>query len=117
MVPVLVGALGWVVLPFVADNTVLALAALVLATSGTLAAMGPFWSLPPTMLSGAAMAGGIALVTTLAGLGNFLSPILVGWLVDRTGSLAAGQFYFAALLALGGAVVAFSRVKAKPLAT
>ncbi|MBB5987115.1 MFS transporter [Sphingobium lignivorans] len=109
LIPALVGAVGWSLLPFVAQNTSLALIALAVATSGTFSAMGPFWSLPSTMLSGRAMAGGIALVTTLAGLGNFLSPILVGWLVDRTGSLAAGQFYFAGLLALGTAGVLVSQ--------
>lgn len=113
VVPVLVGALGWAALPFVADNLALALAALTLATTGTLAAMGPFWSLPATMLSKTAMAGGIALVTTLAGLGNFLSPILVGWLTDRTESLAAGQLYYGALLLIGGAAVAFSRLEGR----
>lgn len=109
VISVLAGALGWTALPFVADDVALALAALTLATTGTLAAMGPFWSLPATMLSKAAMAGGIALVTTLAGFGNFLSPILVGWLTDHTGSLAAGQFYYGALLLVGGAAVTFFR--------
>ena len=109
VISVLVGALGWAALPFVADEVVLALVALTVATTGTLAAMGPFWSLPAAMLSKTAMAGGIALVTTLAGLGNFLSPILVGWLTDHTGSLAAGQLYYGTLLLLGGAAVTFFR--------
>ncbi len=114
VLPILIGALGWIALPAVSDSVPLALVALTVATTGSLAAMGPFWSLPPAMLSGAAVAGGIALVTTLAGLGNFLSPILVGWLVDQTGSLAAGQVYFGVLMLIGGGALAFSRIGARP---
>ena len=73
--------------------------------AGTLAAMGPFWTLPTTLMSSGATAGGFALITTIAGLGNFLSPIFVGWLSDRTGSLAAGQYYFAALLGIGACLL------------
>jgi len=113
-VPVLLGAFGWIALPAVSDSVPLALIALTVATTGSLAAMGPFWSLPPAMLSGTAVAGGIALVTTLAGLGNFLSPVLVGWLVDQTGSLAAGQVYFGVLMLIGGGALALSRIGARP---
>jgi D-galactonate transporter len=103
--PACAAAVGWLLLPFAATNTVAALLLLTLAASGTLAAMGPYWSLPASFLSGSAVAGGIALISTIAGFGNFISPILVGYLTRYTGSLTAGQVYFGALLLVGAALM------------
>jgi len=103
-IPAILSAVGWGSLPFAAGNPALALLLLTLATAGSLAAMGPYWTLPTAYLSGASAAGGIALITTIAGFGNFISPILVGQISRRTGSLAAGQIYFAVLLLLGAAL-------------
>ena len=67
--------------------------------------MGPFWALPAMYLSRQAAAGGIALISTLAGVGSLISPVIVGWLNGATHTLAAGQFYLAALLMLGAVTV------------
>jgi MFS family permease len=101
----LVSALGWGMLPFVARNPALSLAALTLTTVGTLGAMGPFWTMPSALLTGPARAGGIALITTLGGIGSFFSPWLVGWLSTHTGSLASGQYYYAGLMFFGAVVL------------
>jgi MFS family permease len=113
VVPSLIAAVGWALLPSVADDTLPAMLVLCLATLGTLAAMGPFWSLPPTLLKGGAAAGGIAMISTIAAAGNFISPIFVGWLSDTTGSLAIGQYYFALLFAVGTMLMLLG-VKARP---
>jgi MFS family permease len=105
VIPAVLSAVGWGLLPLAARSPAMALMLLILATSGSLAAMGPFWTLPASYLSGAATAGGIALITTVAGFGNFISPILVGQITRITGSLASGQVYFAALLLLGVALL------------
>jgi MFS-type transporter involved in bile tolerance (Atg22 family) len=41
----------------------------------------------------------------MLGLGSFVSPVLVGWLSERTHAFAAGEFYYAAVLLLGGAAL------------
>jgi D-galactonate transporter len=113
-IPAAVAAIGWLLLPFAAKQPVLALLLLTLTASGTLAAMGPFWSLPASFLSGPAVAGGIALITTIAGFGNFISPILVGYFTRASGTLAAGQVYFGILLLLGaGLMLAVVRAPAQ----
>jgi MFS family permease len=101
VVPAAISAAGWALLPLAARSPMAALTLLTCATAGSLAAMGPFWTLPTTFLTGGAVAGGIALITTIAGFGNFISPILVGQITHYTGSLAAGQAYFAVLLVIG----------------
>jgi MFS family permease len=107
VVPALAGALGWGLLPLAANSPVLSIALQTVAISGTFAAMGPFWTVPGLLLTGSAAAAGVALVSTIAGFGNFISPIIVSELAELTGSLGAGQIYFAVLLLLGSSVLLF----------
>jgi MFS family permease len=100
-IPAFVAAIGWAALPSVQSSVPLSMLMLTLATAGTLSLTGPFWTLPSTFLSGKAAAGGIALLSTFAGMGSVFSPMLVGWLSSTTGSLAMGQYYFAALMLFG----------------
>jgi MFS family permease len=109
-IPAFVAAIGWAALPSVQSSVPLSMLMLTLATAGTLSLTGPFWTLPSTFLSGKAAAGGIALLSTFAGMGSVFSPMLVGWLSSTTGSLAMGQYYFAALM-LFGAVTLLVGVK------
>jgi ACS family tartrate transporter-like MFS transporter len=84
----------------------LALLSLALVPIGHCAAYGPFWSMPTRFLTGAAAAGGIALVVTIANVGGFLGPTLIGAMKDRTGThgpafmLLGACALIAALLAL-----------------
>ncbi len=105
VIPAVLGAVGWLCLPLSAHSPPLSLLLLTLAASGTLAAMGPFWTLPATVLSGTAAVGGIALITAISGFGNFISPILVGQLSRYTHSLATGQLYFGVLLLVGASLL------------
>jgi len=114
-IPAFVAAIGWAALPSVQSSVPLSMLMLTLATAGTLSLTGPFWTLPSTFLSGKAAAGGIALLSTFAGMGSVFSPMLVGWLSSTTGSLAMGQYYFAALM-LFGAVTLLVGVKPDALA-
>ena len=52
--------------------------ALTFAAVGDLGTRGPFWSLPTRFLTGSAAAAGIALINTMASLGGFVGPSMVG---------------------------------------
>jgi MFS transporter, ACS family, tartrate transporter len=69
------------------------------------AALPCFWPLPTAMLSGAAAAGGIALINALGNLGGFVGPFFVGWMKDLTGAFASGLFGLAAFMILSGVIV------------
>jgi MFS family permease len=99
--PLLVAAAGWCVMPLLVHLPWVSIAVMTLVASATFAFTGPFWSMPTALLSGTAAAGGLGVITTMLGLGSFVSPVLVGWLIDRTHSLAAGEYYFAAVLCVG----------------
>jgi nitrate/nitrite transporter NarK len=109
--PALAAGLGWCALPLATGHAGLSLALTILISAGSFAATAPFWTLPSLYLSGTAAAGGIATITTLGGLGAFVSPAVVGFLTSETGSLALGQCYYGLLLCLGaGMLVLGTRV-------
>lgn len=99
------GSIG-IVASVYAGNPMLAMAGLTLGAVGILAAMPTFWAMPTRMLTGAAAAGGIALVNTLGNAAGIAGPYLTGWFSDTTGSqrvgmwVIAGFLLFAALIAL-----------------
>jgi MFS family permease len=99
--PLMVAALGWCCMPWIAHNPWLSILAMTVIASATFSFTGPFWSMPTTLLSGAAAAGGLGAITSVLGLGSFISPVLIGWLIDRTHTLAAGELYLAIVLLLG----------------
>lgn len=77
-------------------NPVLKMIALTIAGAGIFGCLPVFWTLPTAFLSGAAAAGGIALINSIGNLAGFAGPYVVGVLKDRTGSYTPG------LLSLAG---------------
>jgi D-galactonate transporter len=100
--PAAAGALGLVLSVAWAHNTVLAMAALTLATAGIITTLPLFWSLPTAFLAGAGAAAGIAMVNSIGNLAGFLSPYAVGWLKQATGANDSGMYMLAAFMVLGG---------------
>jgi ACS family tartrate transporter-like MFS transporter len=92
-----VGAIGLVLTALMVDP-VLIMIMLVITSMGASSSGPIFWTLPTAMLTGAAAAGGIALINVLANLGGFFGPYLFGLIKDATG----GSFTFGLIaLALG----------------
>jgi D-galactonate transporter len=86
-------------------QTTLAIAALTVATAAILTAFAQFWRLPTLVLGGDAAAAGIAIISSVANLSGFVSPYLIGWLRDTTGSGSVGSYVTAGSLALAAAIV------------
>jgi nitrate/nitrite transporter NarK len=87
-----------------ATNFWISLAWLTLSLAGISAARGIFFTIPMRFLTGMALAGGLAFMNSIGTAGGFVGPIVMGWLVDRTGSFSAGLgslagFLFAAAAA------------------
>ena len=87
------------------QNPYLAMIALMASLVGLKSAMGPFWALSTTFLSGTAAAGGIALINSVGNLGGFVGPTLVGILNDRTGSIRISLWILAGALLLMGILI------------
>ncbi|MBN3725487.1 MFS transporter [Burkholderia sp. Ac-20379] len=101
-IPAALGAIGLLLSVAWANQTALAMVGLTLATIGILTTLPLFWSLPTAFLGGTAAAAGIALVNSIGNLAGFLSPYMIGWLKQATGSNSAGMVMLAAFLVLGG---------------
>jgi nitrate/nitrite transporter NarK len=100
-IPGLLGALGLALSVVLANDAVLAIAALTLGLSGIMATLPLFWSLPTAFLAGTGAAAGIALINSLGNLSGFVSPYVVGLLKDATGSTNAGVYLLAVGMVIG----------------
>lgn len=86
-------------------NPIVSFLLLCVASAGILGSLPIVWSMASAFLTGAAAAGGIALVNTLAQVGGFVGPWTVGLIKDRTGSFTIALAILAAA-ALLAAVIA-----------
>ncbi|PUA17667.1 MFS transporter [Glaciimonas sp. PCH181] len=101
----IVGGCGLIMIALTTNNLILSLAALSLATATIFAGMPVFWAIPTSYLSSSAAAGGIAMINSLALLGGFVSPTLMGWAKTSTGNFTSGLYLMAGLLFAGGIAV------------
>ena len=74
--------------------------ALSCAGFGIFAALPVFWTLPTAFLSGAAAAGGIAIINSIGNLAGFVGPYVMGSIKDATGSFTIGLLAIAGLVLL-----------------
>jgi MFS family permease len=107
-VPAMMGAVGFTVAASYTQNTAVSLAFLSLAAAGVLTCAPLFWSLPTAFLTGTAAAAGIAAINSVGNLAGFVSPYLIGYLKDLTGSTQIGMYVLAGALVLGAIAVWFT---------
>ncbi len=88
-------AIGIAASTFLPDPT-MKMIALSVAAFGVFGSLPVFWTLPTAFLSGAAAAGGIAIVNAIGNLSGFVGPYLVGYIKDQTGSFDGGLLCLAA---------------------
>ena len=99
--PAFLAATGWILAAYTTSPW-LVLGCLILAHLGMLSMLPPFWSLPTSFLSGAAAAGGIALINSVGNLGGFVAPNVMSQVKAATGSFTGGFLFLAVALIFGG---------------
>jgi MFS family permease len=82
------------------DNLWLAVAGVSIGLIGMSGARPAIFCIPPRFLSGAAAAGGIALINSFGNLGGFMGPYAIGWLRETTGSFNAALYFLAGSMVL-----------------
>ncbi len=95
------GCVGFVVIATQIGNVAGLVVGASIAYAGVLAGVPIFWTVPTRMLSPAAAAVGIGLVSSIGNLGGFAAPVLVGKVSAATGSLAGGFWIIGGLMLLG----------------
>ncbi|MDF3941824.1 MFS transporter [Achromobacter denitrificans] len=109
LVPALMAGVALCVATAAPTQFALSLTAITLATGFMWAAYTVFWAIPSQYLKGEAAAGGIALINSIGLLGGFLSPSIIGWSKEATGSLAGGLYVISALLVAGALLLLVNR--------
>jgi ACS family tartrate transporter-like MFS transporter len=89
VVPSLVVAAGLSISTAV-HNPVSTMIVLSIAGFGMFANLPVFWTLPPVFLSDTAVAGGIAVVSSMGSMSGFVAPYVMGYSLEATGSFAVG---------------------------
>jgi len=102
--PLLVAAAGLAAGAFLDDPTA-KMAAFSVAGFGIFGALPVFWTLPTAFLSGAAAAGGIAIINSIGNLAGFAGPYVMGWVKDSTGSFTYGLLLLSAAAIVGMVIV------------
>jgi len=97
-------ALGIAAAAFV-DDPVGKMVCLTLSAIGVYSCSPVFWTLAPNFLTGPSAAVGIAFINSVAALGAFVAPWLIGLLKDATGSYSYGLLMLAVLVVAGSLLV------------
>jgi MFS transporter, ACS family, tartrate transporter len=87
------------------EDPVLKMIAFSVAGFGIFGCLGVFWTLPTAFLSGAAAAGGIAVINSIGNLAGFAGPYVMGWVKEHTGSYTIGLFGLSAVALIAAAIV------------
>lgn len=103
------------VLSVVIPGTWAKFALLCVAAPAIFAGQPGFWSLPPTFLTGARAAAGIAAINAVGNLGGFIAQTLVPTIRDATGSNLAPMLFLAACLTITGLLVFLAFRVLKPV--
>ncbi|PMS36819.1 sugar phosphate permease [Trinickia symbiotica] len=105
IIPMAMGAIGYLITVWAGSNVPLSMLGLSLAAAGVLTPGPLFWALPTAILSGTGAATGIAAINAFAGLAGFVSPYLIGWLRDLTHSATIAMYVSAGVVTLGAAMI------------
>jgi predicted MFS family arabinose efflux permease len=105
VIPALIGAVGWLLTVRYGTHSAAALVGMSLALAGVTTSLSQFWCLPTAILAGAAAATGIALINSFGNLAGFVSPWVIGWIIDRTQSTDLGVYALAAIMSIGSLLV------------
>ena len=84
------------------------------AAAGFVSVQPLFWTIPTSYLSGAAAAGGIALINSIGNLGDFLAPTVFGYLELKTGSTTGGLYSLTAVSVVTGLFLLLRSTHATP---
>ena len=100
----LVGAVGLGCSPLV-DSMGMALFLVCLSAIGIYAAMGVWWTIPTTFLTGPAAAASVALINSCGNIGGWVGPNMMAWVQTNTGAFDLGYYIMAAFMLAAAVLV------------
>ncbi|MGV9869922.1 MFS transporter [Rhodococcus koreensis] len=104
-VPLVVAGFCFAALPLTQTSVLGSMALLTVAAMMCFGTLPVFWTVPPSYLSAATAAGGIALISSIGGVAAFVTPNVIGQITTATGNLYDALLVIAALLMVAAVVV------------
>jgi len=102
-IPAFVGAAAMVVAGY-GVSTAVVVAGLGIGMACAEGMVGPFWAMATSRMAGLSAAAGIAVINSLANLGGYFGPDIIGFFRKAGGGFRGGLLAIAATLALSGAI-------------
>jgi len=102
-IPAFVGA-GALVAAAYGSSAVLVVAGIGLGLACAEAMVGPFWAMATSRMAGLSAAAGIAVINSLANLGGYFGPDIVGFFRSAHGGFRGGLLAIGATVAVSGTV-------------
>jgi ACS family tartrate transporter-like MFS transporter len=103
-IPIAVCAIALLAFGFT-SNPILVIALLCIINGAVFSLYGPFWTLPSLFLTGTSVAAGIAAINSIANLGGFVGPYVIGAVNDATGSIYGGLVVIAVVCIIAFIVI------------
>lgn len=104
---VVIGSIGFFSAGIFEAHVLYLTMSLALLGAGIIASIPTFWSLPPKLLAGAGAgaAAGIALINTMGQMGGIVSPVMVGFIKDVTGSTTPALYLIGSTCLIAAALL------------
>ncbi|SFC74663.1 MFS transporter [Pragia fontium] len=107
IVPFLIAAVALVCIGLFHENKLVVMITLSIAVAASLVPSPLFWSLPNAIFTGGCAAAGIALINSFANIGGFISPYIIGYFKEITGTNLAAMSVLAVMM-ICGAILTYS---------
>ena len=113
-VPAFTAAAGMVLAAY-GSSTLVVVSGIAIGMAFAEAMCGPFWAMATSRMSGVSAAAGIAVINSLANLGGYFGPDIIGFFRTANGGFRGGLLAIAAVLIVSGTVAVI--LGAQPAAT
>ncbi|MEB7886506.1 MFS transporter [Serratia fonticola] len=107
IVPFCIAAVSLIFIGLFPNNKVIVMVALCIAVASSLVPSPLFWSLPNAIFTGTCAAAGIALINSIANIGGFISPYIIGYFKNTTDSNLVAMCVLSSMMILG-AILTYS---------
>jgi ACS family tartrate transporter-like MFS transporter len=102
-IPAFLGAAGLIAAGY-GNSTIVVVACIGLGLVCAESMVGPFWAMATSRMEGLSAAAGIAVINSLANLGGYYGPDIIGFFRKLNGGFRGGLLAIGATLALSGAI-------------
>jgi ACS family tartrate transporter-like MFS transporter len=102
-VPAFIAAAGLALAGY-GNSTLIVVTGLALGMAFAEGMVGPFWAMATSSMAGLSAAAGIAMINSLANLGGYFGPDIIGFFRGSSGGFRGGLLAISATVALSGVI-------------